>query len=77
MAYLIERNGEYKIVDYEPASGYIDKGTRQELMKYLQSAPETKEEARRRQIQFLKRNLTENGVKYLKNKGTYEDMDIV
>ena len=76
MAYLIERNGSYKIVDYMPHSGYLDMGSRQELEERWneQLSPE---EARKRQIKFLKEHLTPEGEEYLKRKGTYKDMNII
>lgn len=76
MAYLIERNGEYKIVDYEPQAGYIDVGTHQELRDRWYTKLSA-EEARKRQIKFLKDHLTPEGEEYLKRKGTYKDMDLL
>lgn len=76
MAYLIERNGEYKIVEYEPKAGYIDIGTHQELRERWYSELPA-DEARKRQIKFLKDHLTPQGEEYLKRKGTYKDMDIL
>ena len=76
MAYLIEKKGEYKIVPYEPQGGYLDRGSREELMERWHT--ELSElEARKRQIKFLKENLTPKGEAYLKRKGTWKDMNIV
>ena len=76
MPYLIEKNGSYKIVSYEPQGGYIDKGSRQELEERWMSQP-SKLELRKRQIKFLKDSLTEQGYGYLRKHGTLEDIDLV
>ena len=76
MAYLIERNGNYKIVDYMPHSGYLDMGSRKELEERWNEKL-SPEEARKRQIKFLKEHLTPEGEEYLKRKGTYKDMNII
>ena len=58
-----------------PKGGYIDCSTnRQELEN--PNLPKDSEEARRRQISFLKSRLTEKGEQYLKNRNQWRDMDL-
>lgn len=52
MPYIIQKKGELVIVP--EASAFIYKGTHEECMAFLNITPKDKEEARARQLKFLK-----------------------
>lgn len=52
MPYIIQKKGE--LVTVPVAAVYIYKGTQEECEAFLKSSPKDKEEARARQLKFLK-----------------------
>lgn len=74
MHYLMMKGkGQFKIVDYKPECGYVAKGSKKELELFLDSAPADKDQARQRQVEFLKGGTTDQGFNYILRRGDWTD----
>ncbi|MCI5082022.1 MAG: hypothetical protein MRY78_10025 [Saprospiraceae bacterium] len=74
MYYLLP-TGSIIYAEKPPMGGYIDcASTRKELEN--PNVPKDPNDARKRQISFLKSSLTPKGERYLKKRDQWRDMDI-